>query len=142
MNRLHKVILFFLLLFALLGMADSGYLLYEHLGGDSPVCIVGEGCGIVTQSVYSEIAGVPIALVGFLYYIIFFSLSVWFIIKESARPINILRVLLTLGLIFSTWLVYLQVFVIESICFYCIVSATLTLLSFALIWFLKPVELK
>jgi len=43
------------------------------------------------------------------------------------------------GFLFTLWFVYLQIFVIEAICFYCMVSALLstTIVALALMAFLK-----
>ena len=51
------------------GLAVAGYLTMVRLEGDSPSCIVGGGCKTVQESEYSELAGIPVAVLGLLAYV-------------------------------------------------------------------------
>jgi len=57
-----------ILALTLLGIADSVYLFYEHLG-HAVVC-VGGGCSIVDASIYSEVSRVPTSVIGLVGYAI------------------------------------------------------------------------
>jgi uncharacterized membrane protein len=62
---------------AVLGLALASYLVYVHYSGTPPACTAGDACLKVQTSVYSKIAGVPVALIGLIGYIgIFLSLLV------------------------------------------------------------------
>ena len=62
---------------AVLGLALASYLVYVHYSGTRPACTAGDACLKVQTSVYSKIAGVPVALIGLIGYIgIFLSLLV------------------------------------------------------------------
>lgn len=108
---------------SILGFVDASYLAAEHFAGGIPNCYIFSGCAQVATSQYSSIAGIPIALLGALYYLVIFLLvSAYKEIKE--------RVLLlyaagfsSAGFLFSLWLIYLQLFVIDAICIYCMMSA-------------------
>ena len=53
---------------ALAGVGVSGYLTWAHYSNATVVCVRGGGCETVQQSSYAEIAGVPVALLGLLFY--------------------------------------------------------------------------
>ena len=59
----------FLLIVALLGFADATYLTIEHYQNKIPPCSVG-GCEQVLTSAYSVVAGVPVSLMGSVYYLL------------------------------------------------------------------------
>jgi uncharacterized membrane protein len=121
--RHHRRLFFAMLAFALVGFLDSTYLAIEHFLNRVPPCSLVTGCEIVTTSKYSVIFGVPLALLGALYYlavivalVLYLDMRRDFIIKWTAR-------VTAFGFVFSLWLVYLQLFVIKAICQYCMLSA-------------------
>lgn len=113
---------------ALLGIADSAYLFYEHLGHE--VICIGSGCSIVDDSIYSEVFGVPTSVMGLVGYTItiIFALS-WagLRLRNPAREWAHAAVygLALVGLLYSGYLAYLELFVIRAICTWCVVSAVL-----------------
>ena len=62
-----------ILALAILGIADSAHLFYEHLSHD--VICIGGGCSIVDESIYSEVFGIPTSVMGLVGYVIIFALS-------------------------------------------------------------------
>ena len=121
-HRRHRRLFFGLLAVAPLGFLDAGYLAVEHFLNRVPPCSIVAGCEKVTTSQYSVIFGVPLALMGALYYlaiivalILYLDLRRAWIIKWTARATAV-------GFVFSLYLVYLQLFVIKAICQYCMLS--------------------
>src|SRR5690606_338337 len=53
---------------AVVGLGIAGYLTYVHYQGIEPVCTTG-GCAKVQASEYSELGGVPVALIGLVGYV-------------------------------------------------------------------------
>ena len=53
---------------AAVGLAVAAYLTIVHYAGGTPVCAVTHGCEVVQKSAYSELAGVPVALLGLITY--------------------------------------------------------------------------
>jgi uncharacterized membrane protein len=106
------------LVLSLLGIAIAGYLTYVHYEGLSPVCTTG-GCERVQASSYSEIGQIPVALLGLIgYVVILASLAVRGDVGRAAT------FMLTLaGFAFSLYLTYLELFVIDAICQWCVASA-------------------
>jgi uncharacterized membrane protein len=114
------------LVLALAGLAVAGYLTYVHYAELEPVCGLGGDCERVQTSVYAEVAGVPVALLGLIgYALIFASL---FVPGDAGLVSGAALSLIGFG--FSAYLTYRELFTIEAICSWCVVSAVLlTLLA-------------
>jgi uncharacterized membrane protein len=108
----------FLVAMALLGTAIATYLTYVHYAGIEPVCTTG-GCEKVQSSDYAEVAGVPVALLGLVGYLsILGSLRVP---GEAGRTATAALALIGVG--YSLYLTYLELFEIDAICQWCVASA-------------------
>ena len=114
---------------ALIGLADAIYLTIHHYTGEKVPCSIVEGCEQVLTSSYAEIAGVPLAIFGAAAYFIAFSLAI-LAAFGNRRMWTVFGVQISLMLIFTMWLVYLQAFVIEAFCQFCLLSAATTLVLF------------
>ncbi len=115
------------LVVALLGFADATYLTVEHYQGVIPPCTTG-GCEIVLTSAFSTVMGIPVALLGSIYYLL---ICIGLFAYLDTRKTAILRTTMflpCLGFIGSLWFIYLQAFVIKSYCQYCLVSAGISTL--------------
>src|SRR3954447_24851403 len=97
-----------------LGIALASYLTYIHYAGIKPLCGTnGGGCEIVQTSVYSKLAGVPVALIGLIGYItILGSLLVGE--SETSRFATVAFTVVGFG--FSAYLTYRELFSIHHIC--------------------------
>ena len=128
---------------ALVGLADAVYLTAEHLSGRSVVCMVTRGCDAVLQSPYASLpGGWPLASLGALAYFTVFSLATLsaFGYAHTSAP---LRVVVAAMFAFTLWLLYVQAFVLEAFCSYCLLSAAVTTTLAALQlarWLLRPRE--
>lgn len=121
-------------LIALGGLADAVYLTIYHYTKEEVPCGEGFDCGAVLSSAYAEVGGIPIAAFGAIAYFAAFSLAILAAFgNRSAWRLFGVQVILMAG--FTTWLVYLQAFVIKAFCQFCLISAgiTFTLLIIALI---------
>ncbi len=115
-----------------LGFSDATYLTAKHYLGSPVTCIIFEGCEKVTTSPYSIVFGVPVALLGALYYAAILILAVAYWDSKRIGILKLLAVITPAGFLASLWFVYLQLFVIKAICFYCIVSAATSTALFGL----------
>lgn len=115
----------------LFGLADSLYLTYVKIANPSSVlfCNTSDSCSKVQTGEYSTILGIPVALLGVFYYLVFLVLSSWHNKKYFSMW-------LVWGLLFSLYLVYLQLFVIGSICIWCVFSFVAIVLSVMIFWFM------
>ena len=105
------------------------------MGGVVP-CSLTNGCETVLSSQYAEIFGIPISLLGMLFYATVLILAVN-IFDGKIKFLNFLLVITLIAFAVSLGLVYLQFFVIEAICVYCLTSAGLSTLIFISVLFLK-----
>jgi uncharacterized membrane protein len=128
-----------ILVCAALGFIDASYLTVSHYFAIPLPCSLVNGCERVTTSVYSTVFGIPLALFGAAYYLAMVLLSVFFLDRRSERAMKILAVLSTAGFLISLGLVSIQLFVLASICLYCMTSALITTIIFLLsIRFFRP----
>lgn len=116
---------------ALCGLADAIYLTIHHYTGTKVPCSIIEGCEQVLSSQYAEIYGIPLAIFGAIAYFCAFSLAILaaFGNRLMWKLFGVQVILMT---IFTAWLIYLQGFVIEAFCQFCLISAAITLTLFTL----------
>lgn len=106
----------------LVGIGVAGYLTYVHYAGIDPVCTGGGGgCHTVQASRYAELGGVPVALIGLIGYL---ALGASLLVAGEAGRAAAMGLALT-GAGFSLYLTYLELFVIDAICQWCVASAFL-----------------
>ncbi|MBI2506750.1 MAG: vitamin K epoxide reductase family protein [Candidatus Colwellbacteria bacterium] len=120
------------LILSLIGLIDASYLTAKHYTGTPINCSFLNQCDKVTTSEYATAVGIPIALLGAIYYLTVFILSAIYLDKKRERILNFTARLTTVGFLISLWLVYLQLFVIKAICIYCVISAATSTLLFVL----------
>jgi Predicted membrane protein len=112
-------------LLSLVGLADAIYLTVKHLTGQSVQCTISTGCDAVLGSPYASIGGYPLAALGALAYFTVFSLATLALYGyRMARTLLIIVVgLMTL---MTLRLIYLQAFVLNQYCEFCLLSAAIT----------------
>ena len=107
-----------------LGLVVAGYLTYEHYTSSTTLnCPAGGGivnCFKVTTSQYAAIHGVPVALLGLMFFAVMIGLQsrpAW----ASASPgVRVGRLLWSLtGVCTAAWLVYAELFELHAICVWC-----------------------
>jgi uncharacterized membrane protein len=129
------------LVVSLLGFLDASYLAVEHFQGRVPPCAFVTGCAQVTTSQYSLVLGIPVALLGALYYLAILVLSIAYLDTKREALLKHASYLTFLGMAASLWFIYLQAFVINAWCIYCLGSAlTSTLLFITGLWFQRHHE--
>ena len=114
---------------ALVGLADAIYLTINHYTGEKVPCSIVEGCEQVLTSSYAEIAGIPLAMFGAAAYFSAFALAILAAFGNRTTW-TLFGAQTALMLVFTAWLVYLQAFVIEAFCQFCLLSAGTTLILF------------
>ncbi len=118
-----------LLVFSALGVVLSIYLTYLHYAQLAALfCEEGSGCDVVRQSGYSILLGVPIAVLGIVGYLSIFIFTI--ISFPKGKSWLSLYLASLAGFVFSAYLTYLEVFVIDAICLYCIISALIMTVIF------------
>jgi uncharacterized membrane protein/thiol-disulfide isomerase/thioredoxin len=116
---------------AVLGLIVAGYMAYIEITHVEAVCgPVGE-CNVVQTSQYATIAGIPVAVLGLIFY--FAVLVLWAVQRSAAgkwaRPAALaLLGMAVFGVLFSIYLTLLELFVIHAVCMWCLSSALITTL--------------
>lgn len=120
----------FFFIVALFGFADAAFLSIEHYRGTIVPCAIVTGCEKVTTSHYSLLLGIPVAYLGALYYgsILFF--CVLYFDKKNSLWIKIAAALTPFGLLFSLWFLFVQAFILQAYCLYCLGSIVTSTLLF------------
>lgn len=126
-----------LLAVSIIGFLDALYLTVKHYDGTGINCSLLNGCDTVTASQYSVIGGIPIALIGALYYVIIFLLLIAYFDSKKTGFLRFIAQFSLAGFAASLGLVFLQFFVIQAICLYCMVSAASSTIIFVLGLFLS-----
>lgn len=127
--RLPKWALILLFTAAIIGFADSSYLTAEHIRGVVPPC-TNDGCDTVLTSAYASVGPIPLAAFGMAYYGLVLVLLVAYLDIGDRKLIHALAWLVSAGMLMSLYFVAVQLFILDAICPYCMVSATMTLLMF------------
>lgn len=110
----------------LVGLGIAAYLTVVHYTGAAPVCGLSHGCETVQKSRYSELAGVPVALLGLLGYLAILAA----LARDGERERTLAAFLSLGGFGFSAWLTYTEVAKLHAICPWCVASAVcMTLLA-------------
>ena len=132
-DRVLKIISIVL---ALAGLLVAGYLTNLHLSDSSALlCAEGGGCDVVRDSPYSEIAGIPVAIFGIAGYL---AILVVLLLDSKKRTFlyeygpTVVFGFSLIGVLYSIYLTYLELFVIIAICPYCVISAVLMLVIFVI----------
>ena len=116
-------------LLAVLGIIVAGYLAYVETTGTEAVCGPVGDCNTVQQSKYAMLFGViPVGVLGFFGYIAI--LTAWlFTQPENGLLSDVATMAIfgmtTFGTIFSTYLTFLEPFVIGATCAWCLTSAVI-----------------
>jgi uncharacterized membrane protein len=112
---------------AVAGIGVATYIAVVEGGGGAPQCLAGgHGCETVANSHYSHIAGINVAVFGIVGYVLLLGAS---LLAGDIARIGGLGVALV-GFGFSLYLTYLELFVIDAICQWCVASAVLMTLLF------------
>jgi uncharacterized membrane protein len=122
-------------LVALVGTFVSLYLTLYKLGRIGTLACGTGGCETVQLSKWGDFLGLPVAGWGVGFYLLVLALSFAGLRERFAesRGLAVALVLVTgWGVLFTAWLTYLELFVINAICRWCLGSAALVVLLFAL----------
>jgi uncharacterized membrane protein len=113
---------------AVAGIGVATYIAIAEGGGGAPKCLAGgHGCETVARSHYAHLAGVNVAAIGIFGYALLLAAAIT--PGDVGRFGGFLTALVGFG--FSAYLTYLELFVIDAICQWCVASAVLMALSLA-----------
>jgi uncharacterized membrane protein len=133
------------LLFSLYGLGTSIYLTITHFDKAALSCPAGGGfinCGEVTTSPQSEILGIPVAMLGLVFFVPMLLLCLPAAWRSANRFIHLARLALAVtGVGLIIYLIIAELFVIKAICIWCSTVHITTLALFIIIATASPVVL-
>ncbi|MCA9884430.1 MAG: vitamin K epoxide reductase family protein [Anaerolineae bacterium] len=125
------------LVLIVIGIFVTTYLSYLKFSQSAAVCVEGAAfnCEVVLNSIYSEIFDIPIAYLGLLMYL---TLGALFLLENRVGFLQEYGKILMFGIalfawVFSMYLVYLQVAVLQALCPWCLTHETVMTILFGLI---------
>ncbi|NUR96559.1 MAG: vitamin K epoxide reductase family protein [Kribbellaceae bacterium] len=125
------------LVVSIAGLAVAAYLTYEHFTAGTTLACPETGvvnCAKVTSSQYSKVFGIPVALLGLLFFVGMTALSVPPMWRTSSPwPARLRLVGVLTGVVFVCYLIWAELFQINAICLWCTVVHALTLVLFGLV---------
>jgi uncharacterized membrane protein len=114
---------------AAFGIGVATYIAIAESGGGAPACLAGGGgCETVAESQYADLAGINVAVIGIVGYVL---LLVTALLRGDGARMGGFALSLG-GFGFSVYLTYLELFVIEAVCQWCVISAILMTVLFGL----------
>jgi uncharacterized membrane protein len=119
------------------GLGASAYLTFEHYSSSSTLACPESAtvnCVKVTTSSYSELVGIPVALLGLLFFLGMLPLSLPVAWRSSSPwPARLRLAGVTIGVAFVVYLVWAELFRIDAICLWCTGVHAVTLALFAVV---------
>lgn len=115
---------------ALVGLLDSAYLTVKHLKEEVVPCSLITGCEQVLTSSHAEMFGIPLAVYGAVAYFLAFSLAI-LAIFGNRKMWFVFGLLASVMFVYTLYLLYVQGFVIEAFCQFCLLSAISSTTLFA-----------
>ena len=129
----------FLLGAAFAGFVLSMYLTLVHYRGYVSPCFVVHGCEQVQTSRYSVVLGIPVALLGTVFFGLMFYLAIGVLTRSaSVRLVRVYKVLAFVGALAMIPLFLLQAIVLKAFCSYCVATEVIMLSIWIVSFLLTP----
>ena len=118
---------------ALIGVFVALYLTLYKMGTIGHLACGFGSCERVNTSKWAIFAGAPVAAWGLGFYVTTLVVAVAGTTPANAEKRGVSQILVAMsgfGVLFSAWLTYLELYVIDAICRYCVMSAVIVTLIF------------
>jgi len=119
---------------SVLGLGIAGYLTFEHFTSSSSLACADNGvvnCLKVTTSSYSAVAGVPVALLGLVYFAVMLVLQLPPMWRRPEPAVRYGRLAwAVVGVCTIVYLLYAELFAIDALCLWCTGVHVLTFVVF------------
>lgn len=131
-NNHTRKFLFSMGFFGFLGFLDATYLTIVHYKNLIPPCSAITNCELVLTSKYAVLFGIPVALIGSLYYLLLLA-TLLLLLQEKRKTLLLLALLFTcVAMIISILLVGIQAFVLHAFCQYCLLVEAINTVLFGI----------
>ena len=115
-------------LLSLAGLFLSAYLYLYKIGRIGTLACGTGGCETVQLSPWSRVAGIEVSLIGVVGYAVLTALSLAALqpgLSSRRWPVQLLTLLAGIGVAFTVYLTYLELFIIHAICRWCVGSGVI-----------------
>lgn len=116
---------------AILGLLVSIYMTIYKITSNENMCVGSKDCSVVNASKYSEVNGIPVAVVGVAGYLSILGIH-WLERKNDFFKANGSMMLFGISLVgffFTVWLIYVEIALLKAYCPFCVASqVTMTLI--------------
>jgi len=116
---------------AALGVLVSAYMTIYKLTDNQSMCLGNGGCSVVNSSIYSEVYGIPVAVIGMGGYGVILATL---LLQGRMQVLQDNAIMLVFGMtlagfVFTLYLIYVELALIHALCPFCITSqVTITIL--------------
>lgn len=122
---------------SLLGLGAAAYLTFEHFTSSTTLACPETGvvnCAKVTTSSYSTVLGIPVAVLGLLFFVGMVALCLPAAWRRDSRVVRLSRLgAVSVGVVFVLYLLWAELFRINAICLWCTAVHILTLVLFGIV---------
>jgi len=132
------------LILSVYGLGASIYLTITHFQPKALACVTNStfNCEKVTQSPQSEIFGIPVAMLGLVFFVPMVLLCLPAAWRSADRRIHLARLVLSVtGVGMILYLIIAELFVIKAICLWCSSVHVITFVLFVIIVTASPIVL-
>ena len=129
-NRLTQVTV----ALTIIGLLVSIYMTIYKVTSNDNMCVGSQDCSVVNASKYSEVNGIPVAVVGAIGYTALLGI-LWLERKPGVFKDNgsmIFFGISLIGFFFTLWLIYVEIALLKAYCPFCITSQVSMTLIFIL----------
>lgn len=130
LNKNTLRLLFFMVFFGFAGFLDATYLTIEHYKNVIPPCSAVTNCEVVLTSQYATFFGIPIALIGALYYAALIATLLLLWQEKHKIWLQLVLLFVSSAMVISIILVAIQAFVLHAFCQYCLLSEAINTILF------------
>lgn len=108
----------------IIGIAVSIYMTIYKISGNDGMCLGSGDCSTVNASRFSEVNGIPVAVFGIVGYAAILFVHIFETRNEFFRKNGTLLIfgMALTGFLFTLWLVYVELALLNAICPFCVTS--------------------
>ncbi len=116
----------------IVGLLVSIYMTIYKVTSNDSMCLGSGDCSTVNASIYSEVNGIPVAVIGILGYVAILGVLLFENRNSFFRQNGTLMIfgMALTGFIFTVWLIYVEIALLKAICPFCVTSQVAMTLIF------------
>jgi len=124
-----------ILVFGLCGFMVAKHIRNHKIKNKPLICPIRFDCNTVVNSDYSKFFGIPVEILGMIYYAFVALIYFFFIFIPSSMLVGLIIfpiIICLTAVLFSVYLIAVQIFILKKGCSWCVVSACISFFIFIL----------